>query len=240
MTKAITLNGTTIIGVPKKWVRASKPGYEHPAYDTLSDEEHFLDGWKEVITPEFNSETHKLGELKDYENKFEYDVDPLTQQEIEANFLAKQNDLIEDSEANKQQLIQAKTEAKIIEDAQLIEDDTEAIANQALYPFWDENNIEVFEGHKYQRIVGLELHLYKVKVGKGHYTQANWAPENNPSLFTRVGFADEAVPWTSTAASAGEYILGYKVTHNGQTWISIFNGANAWEPGEYGWEVFTG
>ena len=98
-----------------------------------------------------------------------------------------QQELISTSESEKQMLIKLKSEAKIIEEAQLIEDDDEALENQSLFPFWDENNIEVFEGHKYQRIVGLELHLYKVKAGKGHFTQANWSPENTPSLFTRVG-----------------------------------------------------
>lgn len=181
-------------------------------------------------------ENQKYGSItrKGTQNLYHYPIIDLTDEEIQSR-------IISNSEAIKEQRIKEITEAKIIEEAQLIEDDDEALENQSLFPFWDENNTEVFEGYKYQRIVGLEIHLYKVKVGKGHFTQANWTPENTPSLFTRVGFTEnEAVPWNSADASAGEYTLGYLVTHNGQTWISTFDGANAWEPGVFGWDVYTG
>lgn len=230
--------GQIIVGIPKEWYRKDTPNQITEGYDKhFKEEDYIYDGWVDY-TPAVIGENQRRGSHKEILDE-SGELIGVTDHVIDKTTEEIQQELISNSESEKQMLIQAKTETKIIEDAQLIEDDAEALENQALYLFWDENGIEVFEGYKYQRIVGLELHLYKVKIGKGHITQPLWTPENNPSLFTRVGFADEAVPWDATSASTGEYTLGYIVTHNGNTWISIFDGVNAWEPGEFGWEIYN-
>lgn len=225
--------GQLIIGIPSRWYRKDTPNQVTDMYDvSFKEADYIYDEWVPVIYPEVK-ENQKLGsvkEIKDGKGKLTqvtYHVVDKSLEELKAEILSNSQNL-------KSELIQRLMEDEIVGKAQALPDD-EAMQNQAIYPFWEEG-VEAKEGNKFQRIVGLEIQLFKVKVGKTHTTQANWTPENEQSLFTRVGFKDQAVPWSSTAASAGEYTFGYIVTHKGKTWKSIFQGANAWAPGEYGWE----
>jgi hypothetical protein len=45
--------------------------------------------------------------------------------------------------------------------------------------------------------------------------------------------------WVQPTGAHDDYDIGAIVTHNEQTWISIVAN-NVWEPGVYGWEVYTG
>lgn len=244
MIKAIKQNETTIIGVPKKWVRASKPGYEHPAYNTLSDEEHFLDGWKIVVTPEFVSETHKLGELQEYEDRFEYDVDPLTQQEIDANFLAKQNDLIANSEANRQAIIDEtirKQNEEIVDaEFQAIEDDEELLNNMDAFPFWQPYTWYTL-GLKLKRVVDLELKLYKVN--QDHSSLDIYPPEATgvQALYTEVAPPGVIPVFKQPTGAHDAYQIGDKVhfpTESDPVYESLIN-ANTYSPSAYpaGWQL---
>lgn len=58
--KANELNGKTIIGVPRQWVRPETPDFTTFAYDELIDAEHYSDGWKDIVSPTFNSQTQRL------------------------------------------------------------------------------------------------------------------------------------------------------------------------------------
>ena len=51
----------------------------------------------------------------------------------------------------------------------------------------------------------------------------------------------EYKPWTSWDGISDKYQPGAIVTHNGKTWISVFEGQNVWEPGAVGdqfWEEY--
>ena len=75
--------------------------------------------------------------------------------------------------------------------------------------------------------------LYRVV--QAHTSQADWAPDGTPALYTEVS-VEEWPTWNQPAGAHDAYPLGAKVTHNGKRWTSTAD-ANVWEPGVYGWEA---
>lgn len=75
--------------------------------------------------------------------------------------------------------------------------------------------------------------LYRVV--QAHTSQADWAPDGTPALYTEVS-VEEWPEWRQPAGAHDAYPLGAKVTHNGKRWTSTAD-ANVWEPGVYGWEA---
>lgn len=70
------------------WIQRSKPFTLRPAtvnYHKLPDEEHYKDGWRDVLIPEFESETQHLGALVYDEGKdvVTYEVVDKTAEELE-------------------------------------------------------------------------------------------------------------------------------------------------------------
>jgi len=49
---------------------------------------------------------------------------------------------------------------------------------------------------------------------------------------------EEYPKWVQPTGAHDAYALGAIVAHNGQLWISTVD-ANVWEPGVYGWEIYT-
>lgn len=76
--------------------------------------------------------------------------------------------------------------------------------------------------------------LYKVL--QEHTSQADWTPENSPSLYAKVLAVEGTISAWEQPDSTNAYMTGDKVTHNGSTWISDVDN-NVWEPGVYGWTV---
>lgn len=99
-----------------------------------------------------------------------------------------------------------------------------------LYPEWKEN----ISYNLNDRVVFNEI-LYKVL--QDHVSLSTWTPDVAPSLFAKVLVTDDntILPWEQPD-STNPYMIGDKVFHNEQTWISIVDN-NVWEPGVYGWEV---
>lgn len=75
--------------------------------------------------------------------------------------------------------------------------------------------------------------LYRVV--QAHTSQADWAPDTLPALYTQITL-DEWPEWVQPTGAQDAYPLGAKVTHNGKRWTSTV-AANTWEPGVYGWEA---
>lgn len=74
--------------------------------------------------------------------------------------------------------------------------------------------------------------LYKVIIP--HTAQADWAPSEAASLFTKVSIADYP-DWVQPTGAHDAYNKGDKVTYDGKHWVSTAD-ANVWQPGVYGWE----
>lgn len=76
--------------------------------------------------------------------------------------------------------------------------------------------------------------LYKCL--QDHTAQAEWNPENAPSLWAKILIPDpEVIPEWEQPDSTNGYSAGDKVTHNGKTWESLADN-NVWEPGVVGTE----
>ena len=75
--------------------------------------------------------------------------------------------------------------------------------------------------------------LYKCL--QAHTSQADWKPEDSPSLWVGISDPAEEWPeWSQPVGSTDAYAQGDKVSHGGKHWISNIDG-NVWEPGVYGW-----
>lgn len=110
--------------------------------------------------------------------------------------------------------------------------DEQALAVSVLYPAWR-------EGMDY--VTGARvLHdgvLYKVL--QDHASQADWTPDNSPSLFTKVIIVDpDVIPEWERPSNENPFMTGDKVTCDGKTWVSNCDN-NVWKPGEYGWDEVT-
>ena len=99
-----------------------------------------------------------------------------------------------------------------------------------LYPVWAVG-IAVAKDSRYQ----YEGKLYKCV--QAHTTQADWAPDVTPALWTVVSL-EEWPEWVQPTGSHDAYTKGDKVTHNSKKWISDVD-ANVWEPGVYGWTEYV-
>ena len=79
--------------------------------------------------------------------------------------------------------------------------------------------------------------LYKCL--QAHTSQADWKPEDSPSLWVGISDPAEEWPeWSQPVGSTDAYAKGAKVSHNGKHWTSDVD-SNVWEPGVYGWTEVT-
>lgn len=102
----------------------------------------------------------------------------------------------------------------------------------SLFPAWRVGeSVIVDDRRQYQGVVW--------KVVQAHTTQADWPPDLVPAIWGRVNPPNVILPWVQPQGSFDAYQIGDKVTHNGQTWISTA-ADNVWEPGVYGWNIFSG
>ena len=115
-----------------------------------------------------------------------------------------------------------------IEKAAASLDDNDAVNAVKLFPTWT-IGISVTVGERYQ----YANKLYKCLLA--HTTQADWKPDDSPSLWVGISDPAEEWPeWSQPVGSTDAYAKGAKVSHNGKHWTSDVD-ANVWEPGVYGW-----
>lgn len=79
------------------------------------------------------------------------------------------------------------------------------------------------------------------KVAQGHTSQADWAPDATPALYTAIGLDDEGYPvWSQPTGAHDAYNTGDIVNYNGTLYKSLIDG-NVYSPEVYpaGWEAVT-
>ena len=79
--------------------------------------------------------------------------------------------------------------------------------------------------------------LYKVV--QAHTSQADWAPNTAPALFSPLGLNDSGYPvWSQPTGAHDAYNVGDIVDYNGTLYQSLIDG-NTYSPASYpaGWEV---
>lgn len=81
--------------------------------------------------------------------------------------------------------------------------------------------------------------FYRVINKIPHTSAPEWLPPDAVSLYTEIANPAEEWPdWKQPEGAHNAYPKGAKVTFNGQKWISVFDGANNWQPGVFGWEEY--
>lgn len=109
----------------------------------------------------------------------------------------------------------------------------EAIEATSLFPNWA-------EGVEYAANTKVRYNDILYKVLTAHTSQATWAPDVAPSLFTKVLTSEtgNVLEWVQPD-STNPYMKGDKVLYNGKTYQSTVDN-NVWAPGVYGWEEVGG
>ena len=110
--------------------------------------------------------------------------------------------------------------------------DEQAITVKDIYPIWDGNGVS------YPKDYYLTHNGKLYKVLQAHTSQADWAPDAAPSLFSEVlpGQDGTSIGEWVQPDSTNPYMTGDQVTHNGKTWESLVDN-NVWEPGAQGSEA---
>lgn len=111
--------------------------------------------------------------------------------------------------------------------------DEKALQSSKLFKKWDGNNTfyKIGERFVYNNI------LYKVL--QTHTSQLDWTPDTTPSLYTKVLIPDKnVIPEWAQPDSTNGYMIGDKVTYNGQIYESLIDN-NIWSPVDYhaGWQL---
>ena len=110
--------------------------------------------------------------------------------------------------------------------------DEQAVQVKAIYPAYDPNGVS------YAKDVKATYNGELYKCLQAHTSQADWNPENSPSLWAKVLAGQEGTgigEWEQPD-STNPYMTGDQVTHNGKTWESLVDN-NVWEPGAQGTEA---
>ena len=111
--------------------------------------------------------------------------------------------------------------------------DEEALNNIEAFPLWKVGLVITQDDVNKGLRLRYENELYKVI--QPHTTQADWTPDIAVSLFVKVSVEDWP-EWVQPTGGHDAYNKGDKVSHAKKHWISIYDGANVWEPGVYGWD----
>lgn len=183
---------------------------------------HKKDGWKELVTPEYDPKKQKLGGIVYYEpaDIFMFNVIDLSDEAI-------QNNALQQAESDKQEQLMKTAEMQIVGDAQLY-DDTASLDAQALFPIWNGEGEKYQLGFKVQSfLANNELVLYRVV--QAHTSQPNWLPRDNPALFTRIAYPDQILPWVQPTGAQDAYNIGDKVNYEGINYESTVD-ANVYAP----------
>jgi len=84
--KAITINGTIkkYNKIPKRWRRLATPDKITVGYNYLPSEEHELDGFRDLVKPEYDDATQRLGQMiydEDADN-YTFEIVEMSEEEI--------------------------------------------------------------------------------------------------------------------------------------------------------------
>lgn len=92
---------------------------------------HYEHGWRDLVTPEIDHTTEKLGELiyDEANDVGTYEVLQKTEQEI-------QSEILQQAESLQAEAVQNLLKQKLIQEMQLEEDDETILQNQEAYPIW--------------------------------------------------------------------------------------------------------
>ena len=84
--KAITVNGTIkkYNKIPKRWRRLATPDKITVGYNYLPSEEHELDGFRDLVKPEYDDATQRLGQMiyDESNDNYTFEIVEMSEEEI--------------------------------------------------------------------------------------------------------------------------------------------------------------
>ena len=189
-------------------------------YDTLTDM-HEQDGFKNLVTPEYDTDVEKLGNIVESGLNYTYEVLALTDEEIKQR---------KENEAQSERL-QKLEEEKTRQADEVFQNKTEVdeiLENETAYPLW--NNFDdgfSFEVDFKVRDFNIENELKVYKVIQAHNKQSDWKPKDVPALFVLVQ-AQGATEWEVGAS----YQIGDVRTYEGVEYrcIQAHTAVQGWQP----------
>lgn len=192
-------------------------------------EQHYEDGWRDIVTPEFDPKLEKLGELY-YDESNDvgtYPILPKTQQEIEAEVMAQ-------AQSAQAEALRAIQDSKILSEIQEFEDE-DALQNQSAYPL-READVYVSVGEKRQDLdANNELKLFKCV--QAHTTQSDWRPKDTPALWVEVAPPGFIPVWVQPQGAHDAYQIDDLVhfpTESDPVYRNT-SANNVYAPNVYGW-----
>lgn len=186
------------MGIPSDWNNIL-------GYVSLVDR-HYADGWRDVVEPEIDPETEKLGDIY-----FDADRDVVTYTVLQKSQEEIQQWLYEAAKIRSEISFKKFIESQALKAAQSMTDD-EAIANQEVFPFWAAG-VDVVEDDKVQdwNPDQTEIWLWKLNGNNNnHTTQEGWEPRNMQYAWERIAYPEEVLKWVQPHAH-NAYKKGAKV-----------------------------
>lgn len=185
--------------------------------DVLNEQDQPTGETKEVVNEYYNSEYSLAGEITDYrDGTVSVKMGKPTESELsEATVTALVGQSITPQ--------RAVALRPVIEQASASLSDGEAAKSPELFPRWADHIGETVKPGDRRSDMDESgvLHVYKVREGQGHTTQADWAPHLTPALWvvvdvTHAGTQDDPIP----AARGMEYTYGlyYLDSEDGKTY----------------------
>jgi hypothetical protein len=185
--------------------------------DVLNEQDQPTGETKEVVNEYYNSEYSLAGEITDYrDGTVSVKMGKPTESELsEATVTALVGQSITPQ--------RAVALRPVIEQASASLSDGEAAKSPELFPRWADHIGETVKPGDRRNDMDASgvLHVYKVREGQGHTTQADWAPHLTPALWvvvdvTHAGTQDDPIP----AARGMEYTYGlyYLDSEDGKTY----------------------
>ena len=93
----------------------------------------------------------------------------------------------------------------------------------------------IFEGKVYESLI--DDNIWSPTEYPQGWKEESPAEGEEPPVEGEEDGSGEVEPWKQPAGGDGRYVLGAIVSHKGETWVSVHDGLNVWEPGQYGWEL---
>ena len=195
-------------------------------YTVVNDDDRIF-----ITTSDNSDPDHKYVEIEfpddfDFDKQYEYKIidgelvhDPLppTQKEL---YVERQKLVSE--QINTAVLLFVRSSAKAFSDE-------DALSVSELYSDWSSDSVSYEQGD----ICRYNDSIWRCR--SDHTSQTTWNPADAHSLWENIVPPGTIPEWEMTVPGIFDgYDKGQKVTHNGKTWESTFNGKNVWEPGTAG------
>lgn len=188
--------------IPSEWKNLD--GTVNIAYRYEDASIHYIDGFRDVVEPQYNSTTQYKGGIyfNATNDNFTYAVIDYTSEQIQATKTA---------QAQSEQTALAQTLAlnAVIEEQQQA-NDTTALENQAIYPMWNAESVSYALGIKAQAFDS-DNNIWLYKCVQAHTSQADWKPYLVPALWTKIAPAGEVYIWVQPTGAQDAYAIGDRV-----------------------------